>query len=252
MTWILINEDENTRDFKSRAEAERVKTEQEELGATIELARLDDSGELVTIEAAGPTDTDDTPETADHNDEPDDFDEIAEKHDVDDAVNLGDAVATANEVAEEKHRSQQLEEQHQQQDTELTTNGDGLPDATNVSEDPISWMPEHFIDVIEGVPAINRKGYAVLAEHYGISTLAEPVTYPSESGFEFAEFRAIARTPDGNEYSGFGSAHVDRGDDKTLLGELAETRAIKRSISCATGVGMIAVSEMKGDEEVVE
>lgn len=120
-----------------------------------------------------------------------------------------------------------------------------IPESSTVTEDPISWMPEHFIDIIEGVPAINRKGYAVLAEHYGISIVAEPVTYPSESDWEYAEFRAVATTPEGDEYSGFGSAHIDRGDDKTLLGELAETRAIKRATANATGVGMTAVSEIQ-------
>lgn len=121
-----------------------------------------------------------------------------------------------------------------------------IPESPNVTEDPISWMPEHFIDIIEGVPAINRKGYAVLAEHYDISVRSEPVTYPGESDWEYAEFRAIATTPEGDEYTGYGSAHVDRGDDKTVLGELAETRACKRAVAWSTGVGMTAVEEMKG------
>lgn len=125
------------------------------------------------------------------------------------------------------------------------TAGD-IPQSTDVAEDPVSWMPEHFVDTIEGVPAINRKGYAVLAEHYDISVTSEAVTYPSRSDFEYAEFEATAVTEDGREYSGFGSAHVERGDDKTLLGEPAETRAVKRSLAIATGVGMTAIEEMKG------
>ncbi len=117
----------------------------------------------------------------------------------------------------------------------------------DISQDPLTVMPSHFVDEIQGVPTINRKGYAVLAEHYGISVTAEPVTLPSETDFEYAEFRAIATTEDGTEYSGFGSAHVDRqdGDDKHLLAELAETRALKRAVSWATGVGMTAKSEME-------
>lgn len=120
-----------------------------------------------------------------------------------------------------------------------------IPESPDVAEDPISWMPEHFVDVIEGVPAINRKGYAVLVEHYDISVKAKPITYPGESDWEYAEFRAIATTPDGDEYTGYGSAHVDRDDDKTVLGELAETRACKRAVAWATGVGMTAVSELQ-------
>lgn len=122
---------------------------------------------------------------------------------------------------------------------------DDIPESPDVAEDPISWMPEHFVDVIEGVPAINRKGYAVLVEHYDISVKAKPITYPGESEWEYAEFRAIATTPDGDEYTGYGSAHVDRDDDKTVLGELAETRACKRAVAWATGVGMTAVSELQ-------
>lgn len=128
---------------------------------------------------------------------------------------------------------------------EPTPTADDIPQSTDVAEDPVSWMPSHFIDHIEGVPAINRKGYAVLAEHYDISVTAEAVTYPSKTDFEYAEFEAVAVTEDGKEYSGFGSAHVERGDDKTLLGELAETRACKRSLALATGVGMTAVSELQ-------
>jgi len=116
----------------------------------------------------------------------------------------------------------------------------------DLAEDPLSVMPSHFVDTIQGVPTINRKGYAVLAEHFGISVTAEPVTLPGETDFEYAEFQATATTHDGQEYSGFGSAHVDRmdGDDPYLLAELAETRAMKRATAWGTGVGMTAFSEM--------
>lgn len=114
-----------------------------------------------------------------------------------------------------------------------------------VDEDPLTWMPDHFVDTIEDEPAINRKGYAVLAEHYDISVTTESLTIPSESDWEYAEFRVVATTPDGREYTGFGSAHIERSDDKVVLGEMAETRAEKRATASATGVGMTAVSEMK-------
>ena len=118
-----------------------------------------------------------------------------------------------------------------------------------VDEDPVEWMPDHFIDHIQGVPTVNRKGYAVIASQYGVSVEAEPVVRASETNFEYAEFRAVARTQDSEVYSGFGSAHVDRmdGDDPYLLNELAETRAMKRAVSWASGVGMTAISEMQGD-----
>jgi hypothetical protein len=119
----------------------------------------------------------------------------------------------------------------------------------SVNEDPVDWMPEHFVDQIQGVPTVNRKGYAVIAAQYGVSVTAEPVTLASETDNEYAEFRAVATTEDGQEYSGFGSAHVERqdGDDPYLLNELAETRAMKRACAWATGVGMTAVSELQGE-----
>jgi CRISPR/Cas system-associated exonuclease Cas4 (RecB family) len=121
------------------------------------------------------------------------------------------------------------------------------PENKSVSDDPIEWVPEHFVDEIQGVPAINRKGYAVLAEQYDIEVTREFVSYPSQTEFEYAEATATAVTDDGKEYSGFGSAHIDRGDDPELLGELAETRAMKRATAWATGVGMTAVSELKNE-----
>jgi hypothetical protein len=128
---------------------------------------------------------------------------------------------------------------------------DALDEVQNkdLGTDPLSVMPGHFVDTIQGVPTINRKGYAVLAEHFGVSVTAEPVTLPSETDFEYAEFRAVATTEDGQEYSGFGSAHVERGDgdDPHLLGELAETRALKRATSWATGIGITAFEEMTND-----
>jgi hypothetical protein len=123
-----------------------------------------------------------------------------------------------------------------------------IPDNPSVEQDPVSWMPDHFIDDIQGVPTVNRKGYAVIASQYGVSVTAEPVTLASDTDREYAEFRAIATTEDGQEYSGFGSAHVDRmdGDDEHLLNELAETRAMKRAVAWASGVGMTAAEEMMG------
>lgn len=127
---------------------------------------------------------------------------------------------------------------------------DQVPDEPPaIDQDPVSWLPEHFVDDIQGVPTVNRKGYAVIASKYDVSVTAEPVTLPSDSDFEYAEFKAVAVTDDGKEYSGFGSAHVDRqdGDDPHLLAELAETRAMKRATAWATGVGMTAASEMMND-----
>lgn len=136
-------------------------------------------------------------------------------------------------------------------ETDVTPAESDLPDEPRVDQDPVEWLPEHFIDHIKGVPTVNRKGYAVIASKYGVSVTSEPVTLASETDFEYAEFKAVAVTKDGSEYSGFGSAHVDRqdGDDPYLLNELAETRAMKRAVSWASGVGLTAAQEMMGDME---
>jgi len=125
-----------------------------------------------------------------------------------------------------------------------------IPDTQpDLDEDPVEWMPGHFVDEIQGVPTVNRKGYAVIAAKFGVSVTAEPITLAEETDFEYATFRAVATTSDGEEYTGIGSAHVERqdGDDKHLLNELAETRAMKRATAWATGVGMTAVEELEGE-----
>jgi len=120
-----------------------------------------------------------------------------------------------------------------------------LPDKPSVDEDPLTWMPNDFTDQIDGTVAINRKGYEVMAHHYGIGTNTRCVVGPEETDFEFCRCRCIAETKDGTQYTAHGSAHVKRGDDAELLVEMADTRARKRAIAQATGVGMVAVEELK-------
>ena len=141
---------------------------------------------------------------------------------------------------------------HTKEDKEQTEDAQnsvtGMPDSKpSLDQDPVDWMPSHFVDTIQGVPTVNRKGYCVIAEQYGVEVTSEPLVRASESEFEYAEFKAIAITSDGRRYSGFGSAHIDRqdGDDPYLLNELAETRAMKRAVSWATGMGITAASEMQ-------
>jgi len=130
---------------------------------------------------------------------------------------------------------------------EATYDETQLPEKPPVDEDPIVWMPNEFTDEIEGTTAINRKGYEVMAHHYGITTDARCIVGPEETDFEFCRVRATAETDDGKRYTAHGSAHVDRGDDSYLLLEMADTRARKRAIAQATGVGMVAVSELQNE-----
>jgi len=164
---------------------------------------------------------------------------IKEDFDIDAHVRVG-GETDGGQPTEVTHSVEPPEQQPQTAD---------LPDEPSVSEDPVDWLPSHFVDRIQGVPTVNRKGYAVIASKYGVSVTAEPVTLPGKTDHEYAEFRAVAIDAEGNEYSGFGSAHVDRmdGDDPYLLAELAETRAMKRATAWATGIGMTAMSEMQGE-----
>jgi hypothetical protein len=133
-----------------------------------------------------------------------------------------------------------------------TPTENAVPEPSQLTSDPldvISKNADQFTDNIRGKTTINRQGYAVLAERFNISVEAKPVTLPSESDFEYSEFKAVATTEDGQTYTGFGSAHVNRddGDDKHLLAELAETRAMKRATAWATGVGMTAMEELQNE-----
>ena len=121
-----------------------------------------------------------------------------------------------------------------------------LPERS-VADDPLTWMPGHFVDEIDGTPAVNRKGFEVLSHFYDISVSAELQVTPEETDHEYARVKATATTPDGRTCEAFGSAHVDRGDDKTLLLEMAGTRARKRALSIATGTGAVAVEELRNE-----
>lgn len=122
---------------------------------------------------------------------------------------------------------------------------DDLPER-DVGTDPITWMPNDFVDRIDGSPAVNRKGFEVLAHFYEIDVEADLEVPPEDTGHEYCRVEAVATTPDGRVCEAYGSAHVERGDDKTLLLEMAGTRARKRALSIATGVGACAVEELKG------
>lgn len=126
--------------------------------------------------------------------------------------------------------------------------GDQLPERS-VSDDPLTWMPGEFIDEIDGTQAINRKGYEVLGHFYDVDVHADLEVAPEETDFVFCRVKATAITADGRACEAYGSAHVDRGDgdDPALLLEMADTRARKRALSIATGVGAVAVEELKGE-----
>lgn len=130
--------------------------------------------------------------------------------------------------------------------TPTTEDGYDLPERS-VSDDPITWMPGDFIDQIDGTPAINRKGFEVLSHFYDISVLSDLEVPPEDTDHEYCRVKATATMPDGRSCEAYGSAHTERGDDAVLLLEMADTRARKRALSIATGVGAVAVEELKNE-----
>jgi len=197
--WIVKDAERgSTRPVDSRAEAEEVKADLEDLGADVEIIPPGE-GENQSASADGGSD-------------------VVETH--------------ADEAPPEP--------------IESDTDGYDLPDdGPSVDEDPLVWMPDEFTDQIDGSVAINRKGFEVLAHHYDIqcsTDVCESLTTPDR-----VVFKATAVDADGDTYSAFGSACEARGDDTGLLIEMADTRAYKRAISRATGVGMVAVEELQNE-----
>ena len=134
---------------------------------------------------------------------------------------------------------------------QTTTAEAGQPDLPerNVGDDPLTWMPGDFVDSIDGSQAINRKGFEVLAHFYDVDVEADLEVPPEDTDHEYCRVKATATTEDGRVCEAYGSAHIDRGDDKTLLLEMAGTRARKRALSIATGVGAVAVAELRNETE---
>jgi len=119
-----------------------------------------------------------------------------------------------------------------------------LPDdGPSVDEDPLVWMPDEFTDTIDGTVAINRKGFEVLAHHYDISCQTDVCETLTDD--DRVVFKATATDADGDVYTAFGSAGKERGDTDRPTVEMADTRAFKRAVSRATGVGTVAIEELQ-------
>lgn len=119
----------------------------------------------------------------------------------------------------------------------------------SVQTDPLDVVPEYMITEVDGQPTINKRGYAVIANHFDIAVRAEAITTAGETDHEYAEFKATAwRKGDDPErgYTGHATARAaeDRRGIEHNLNEMAETRAMKRAVAWASGVGILAWEEM--------
>jgi hypothetical protein len=115
--------------------------------------------------------------------------------------------------------------------------------------DPLSILPGHMVDQIQGKPAINKRGYAMIAERYDVSVKAEIETYPWENDEKRCVAKAVAVTEDGKEYQDFATASDADGDMPEQIIELASTRALKRVTGWATGLGIVSYQELSNQLE---
>jgi len=122
-----------------------------------------------------------------------------------------------------------------------------LPDnGPSVSEDPLTWMPSEFTKTVDGTVTITRKGYEVLAHHYDIQGGTELVVSPIETDMEYVVHKASVTDADGDEYTAYGEAHASDNGVENIV-RMSDTRAYKRAVSRATGVGTVAIEELQGE-----
>ena len=126
----------------------------------------------------------------------------------------------------------------------------------SVQTDPLDVVPEYMVDYVDGNPAINKRGYAVIANRFDIAVEAEAITTAGETDHEYAEFVARAwKKEDGPEHAYTGHATARASEERRgmadNLNEMAETRAMKRAVAWASGVGILAWEEVASyvDEE---
>jgi len=119
----------------------------------------------------------------------------------------------------------------------------------SLETDPLSILPGHMIDQIQGKPAINKRGYAMIAERYGVEVKAEMVSFPWENEEGRAVAKAVAKTESGKEYQDYATASAQDGDMEDQLIELASTRSLKRVTGWATGLGIVSYQELSNQLE---
>jgi len=146
-------------------------------------------------------------------------------------------------VEEPTHTVEAPPKPEESQDDPLAQLGEEL------GTDPLSILPTHMVDTIQGQPAVNKRGYAMIAERYGIEAKAEIVELPWENEEGRCVAKATAITEEGKEYSGWATAAESDGDMPEQLIELAETRSLKRCVSWASGVGIVSYQELASELE---
>jgi len=217
--FIIRNEhNSNTHEFDSRAEAEEQLDQLKEIANS---AGHDPDGiVLETVDA--------TPDGGDMD------------------VDIIDHTETAQDKREDDETPQpEPVDTHDEMDTQEALDELG----ESLETDPLSILPGHMIDHIQGQPAINKRGYAMIAHRYGVSVKSFIESYPWENDQNRCVARAVATTEDGKEYQDYATADEDDGDMPEQLIELASTRALKRVTGWATGLGIVSYQELSNQLE---
>jgi len=212
---VIDHGNENARSFESRAEADDKASGIKQMvsdPSAIEVVK-GDYDDYEAYETDGTADTEDIePEVIDHS--PD-----------------GGQVPSAE--------SQSIPSSVEPETTEAIDNlGESLED------DPLNILPGHMQDTIQGTPAINKRGYAMIAERYGIEVTTTIEAYPWDNDEGRCVAKAVAITEDDKEYTGHATACKEDGDMPEQIVELADTRAMKRAVSWASGLGIVAYEEL--------
>jgi len=128
---------------------------------------------------------------------------------------------------------------------EPTERTDG-PDPTVLAQDPIEWLENKngsFVNVIQGTPAISKRGFRFIQQQFDITTKTEVVeTFDDPLG---VIVWAKAERPNGQSAEGHGEGYrfEDDVEDNEFV-RYADTRAKNRAISDLTSAGALAVSEL--------
>lgn len=239
MTWVIEGENGQTRTFETRSEAE---DELKDLGTlNMELSLYHDAatdgGEVVEEPPA---------------------EDIAMVESSDDEQLLGVDVCV--------HCGNDIDDGHCPDcDSRTIENNAQLPDDISLSSeaveaietvkdsgldtDPLSVLPGFMVDSIKGTQAVNKRGYAMIAERYGIEVSTKMIESPWDNDEGRVVCKATATTDSGKTYNAYGTACESDGDDSANLIELADTRSQKRAVQWASGFGIVGYQELTGQLE---
>lgn len=120
---------------------------------------------------------------------------------------------------------------------------------SGLDTDPLNVLPGFMVDSIKGEQAVNKHGYAMIAERYNIEVTTEMVQSPWDNDEGRVVCKATATTDDGKTYNAYGTACEADDDDRKNLIELADTRSQKRAIQWASGFGIVGYQELTGQLE---